>query len=133
MQLSDVLGEYHDIFSLCDDERGETDLLEFKIDTGDASPKKQAARRIPFAARQEIARQLEEMQKNNIIKPSKSPWASPVVLVKKRDGTLRFCVDYRTLNLVTKPDVFPLPRIFDLLDQLGKSRYFTLDLKSGYW
>ena len=114
-----------------------TDLVEFKIDTGDtgdASPKKQAARRIPFAARQEIARQLEEMQKNNIIKPSKSPWASPVVLVKKRDGTLRFCVDYRTLNSVTKPDVFPLPRIFDLLDQLGKSRYFTtLDLKSGYW
>ena len=136
LQRSDVLGEYHDIFSLCDDERGETDLVEFKIETGDASPKKQAARRIPFAARLEIARQLEEMQKNKTIKPSKSPWVSPVVLVKKRDGTLRFCVDYRTLNSVTKPDVFPLPRIFDLLDQLGKSRYFTtLDLmiKSGHW
>ena len=57
-----------------------------------------------------------------------------MVLVKKRDGTLRFCVDYRALNSVTKPDVFPLPRIYDLLDQLGKSKYFTtLDLKSGYW
>ena len=71
------------------------------------------------------------MQNNNIIKPSESPWASPVVLVKKRDGTLRFCVDYRGLNCVTKPDVFPLPRIYDLLDQL---EYFTtLDLRSGYW
>ena len=109
-------------------------MVEFKIDTGDAPPKKQAARRIPFAARQEIAKQLEEMQKNNVIKPSESPLASPVVLVRKRDGTLRFCVDYRALNSVTKPDVFPLPRIHDLLDQLGKSRYFTtLDLKSGYW
>ena len=134
LQLSYLLADYHDIFSLNDDERGETDLVEFKIDTGDTSPKKQAARRVPFAARQEIARQLDEMQSNNIIKPSESPWASPVVLVKKRDGTLRFCVDYRALNSVTKPDVFPLPRIYDLLDQLGKSKYFTtLDLKSGYW
>ena len=95
---------------------------------------KQAARCILFAAQQEIARQLDEMQNNNIIKPSESPWANPVVLVKKRDGTLRFCVDYRGLNCVTKPDVFPLPRIYDLLDQLGKLKYFTtLDLKSGYW
>ena len=133
-QLGYLLAEYHDTFSLSDNERGETDLVEFKINTGDAPPKKQAARRIPFAARQEIAKQLEEMQKNNVIKPSKSPWASPVVLVRKRDGTLRFYVDYRALNSVTKPDVFPLPRINDLLDQLGKSRYFTtLDLKSGYW
>ena len=66
--------------------------------TGDASPQKQTARRTPFAAQQEIARQLEKMQKNDIIKPSESPWASPVVLVKKRDGTPRFCVDYRALN-----------------------------------
>ena len=133
-QLRKLLAEYHDIFSLNDDERGETDLVEFKIDTGDASPKKQAVRRIPFAARQEIVEQLEKMQRNGVIKPSESPWASPVVLVRKRDGSLRFCVDYRALNLVTKPDLFPLPRINDLLDQLGKSKYFsTLDLKSGYW
>lgn len=108
--------------------------MEFKIDTGDAYPKRQPIRRIPFAARQEISDQLEKMQKNGIIKPSESSWASPVVLVRKRDGTLRFCVDYRSLNSVTKPDLFPLPKITDLLDQLGRSRYFsTLDLKSGYW
>ena len=133
-QLSILLAEYHDIFSLEDDERGETDLVEFKIDTGDACPKRQAVRRVPFAARKEIADQLERMQRNGVVKPSESPWGSPVVLVRKRDGSLRFCVDYRQLNSVTKPDLFPLPRINDLLDQLGKSKYFsTLDLKSGYW
>ena len=74
------------------------------------------------------------MQRNRVIQPSNSPWASPVVLVKKRDGTHRFCVDYRALNAVTKTDSFPLPRIEDLLDQLGESKYFsTLDLASGFW
>jgi len=74
------------------------------------------------------------MQRNGVIQPSSSPWASPIVLVRKKDGTLRFCIDYRALNSVTKPDPFPLPRIDDLLNQLGKSQYFsTLDLAAGYW
>ena len=65
---------------------------------------------------------------------SSSPWASSIVLVKKKDGSLRFCIDYRELNSITKADVFPLPRIDDLLDQLGESKFFsTLDLASGYW
>ena len=132
--MEELLSEYHDVFSLDEDERGETDMIEFEINTGDELPKKQAARRIPYAARQEVAKQLERMQKIGVVKPSKSPWSSPVVLVRKRDGTLRFCVDYRVLNSVTKPDMFPLPGISDLLDQLGKSKYYTtLDLASGYW
>ena len=134
LPLEELLSEYHDVFSLDEDERGETDMIEFEINTGDELPRKQAARRIPYGARQEVAEQLERMQKIGVIKPSKSPWSSPVVLVRKRDGTLRFCVDCRVLNSVTKPDVFPLPRINDLLDQLGKSKYYTtLDLVSGYW
>ena len=133
-QLKLMLMEYHTIFSLEENERGETDLIQFEIDTGDSPPKKQPTRYVPHAARQEIARLLKEMQEANVIQPSSSPWASPVVLVKKKDGTLRFCVDYRKLNELTKADTFPLPRIDDLLDQLGKSKYFsTLDLKSGYW
>lgn len=71
---------------------------------------------------------------DDVIQPSKSPWASPVVLVRKKDNTLRFCVDYRKLNSVTKRDVYPLPRIDDTLDRLRNAKFFSsLDLKSGYW
>lgn len=73
------------------------------------------------------------MQKNGVIESSKTPWSSPVVLVRKQDGSHRFCVDYRKLNSVTKADTFPLPCIEDLLDQLEESQYFlTLDLASGF-
>ena len=134
LPLKQLLNECHEIFSIEDDERGETDMVEFEISTGDEAPKRQAARRIPFAAHQEVVKQLEKMQRIGVIQPSKSPWSSPIVLVRKRDGSLRFCVDYRALNSVMKPDLFPLPRINDLLDQLGKSHYFsTLDLAAGYW
>ena len=133
-KLIAMLQEHHQAFALEEGERGETDLIQFSIDTGDACPLRQPARRIPFAARQEVSKQLMSMLQTGVIQPSQSPWASPVVLVKKKDGSLRFCIDYRPLNSVTKPDMFPLPRIDDLLDQLGKSQFFsTLDLASGYW
>lgn len=74
------------------------------------------------------------MQKQGIVKPSSSPWASPVVLVPKKDGSTRFCVDYRRLNRVTKKDIHPLPQIDDILDTLAQANYFTtLDLSAGYW
>ena len=132
-QLMEFLADNHEAFSL-EGERGETDLVEMVIDTGDARPLKQAPRRMPYSVRQEVARQLKEMQHGGVIEPSKSAWASPVVLVRKRDGSHRFCVDYRRLNSLTKADTFPLPRIDELLDQLGKARYFsTIDLASGFW
>ena len=133
-RLCEFLADHHEAFSLEEGERGETDLIQMEIDTGSAPPKKQPVRRMPFAVRQEVATQLKKMQKYGVIQPSKSPWASPVVLVRKWDSLHRFCMDYRGLNAVTKADTFPLPRINNLLDQLGNSRYFsTLDLASGFW
>jgi len=89
---------------------------------------------MPFTVRQEVARQLESMQEAGIIEPSSSPWSSPVVMVRKKDSSLRFCVDYQELNKVTRKDTYPLPRVDDLLDQIGQSKFFTtLNLASGYW
>ena len=96
-QLCALLEEYHNVFSLGKEDRGETELIELHIDTGDAMPRKYPVRRVPFAVREELARNLQEMQDSHVIQPSNSPWASPVVLVRKKDGTLRLCVDYRGL------------------------------------
>ncbi len=74
------------------------------------------------------------MLKQGVIRPSNSPWASPIVIVKKKDGTDRFCIDFRKLNQITRKDAFPLPNITEILDQLGKAQIFSsLDLASGYW
>lgn len=128
-----LLMEYADVFSFHSD-LGRTNLTKHHIDTGDSQPIHQLPRRVSPARRQEVRQLLNEMLKNDIIQPSNSPWSSPIILVRKRDGSTRFCIDYRKVNSVTRKDAYPLPRVDDILDTLGGSKWFsTLDLKSGYW
>ena len=132
-QAKELLSQFKDIFATGSD-CGRTGLVKHRIDTGDAAPIKQRPRRIPWAKEAEVAELIRDMAENKIIEPSTSPWSSPVVLVKKKDGSSRFCVDYRMLNNVTKKDSYPLPRIDDTLDMLSGMKWFsTIDLKSGYW
>ncbi|GFT99904.1 retrovirus-related Pol polyprotein from transposon 412 [Trichonephila clavipes] len=108
--------EFEDVFSRNSSDIGHTTVTQHRIDTADHPSIKQHPRRLPFAKQEEVGTLLREMQENDIIEPSSSPWASPIVLVRKKDGSTRFCVDYRKLNDVTKKDSYPLPRIDDTLD-----------------
>ncbi|KAG6464703.1 hypothetical protein O3G_MSEX014678 [Manduca sexta] len=129
-----MLAQYADIFSSNDADMGKTSLVQHKINTGNELPIRQRPRRLPVAKEKEVDTMIQGMLKDGVIEPSSSPWCSPVVLVKKKDGSMRFCVDYRRLNDITKKDSYPLPRIDDTLDTLAGMKWFsTLDLKSGYW
>ena len=95
---------------------------------------KQRPYRIPVHLNAVVNNQVNDMLERGIIRASNSPWSSPIVLAPKKDGDYRFCVDFRRVNSVTKKDAHPMPRIDEILDQLGGARYFsTLDLASGYW
>ena len=133
-QLREFLTGFADVFALDPSELGTTSIIRHAINTGDQPPIRHPVRRMPFALRATVDELVSDMLAQGVIEPSTSPWASPVVLVKKKDGTMRFCVDYRRLNQVTKLDEFPLPRIDDTLDLLAGAKYFTtLDMASGYW
>ena len=95
---------------------GLTNKVEHQIDTGDAAPIKQLPRRLPHALKQVVDSQVKEMLETEVIETSNSPWASLIVLVKKRDGSWRFCIDFRKLNDVTRKDAYPIPQVFDLID-----------------
>ena len=120
-----LLIQYADVFALSGSDLGRTSNLKHEIPTGDAPPIRQAVRRMPPQRRQEVQELLSRMLKDDIIQPSSSPWAAPVVLVRKKNGSFRFCVDYRRLNEVTRKDAYPIPRIDDTLDTLAGSKLFT--------
>ena len=134
-QLADLLIKYADVFSCGDTDVGRTNLVSHSIPVEPGTqPIRQAPRRLGAEKDQEVERQVGELVEKGLVEPTDSAWSSPVVLVKKKDGSWRLCVDYRQLNTVTKKDAYPLPRIDDSLDALSGSAYFsTLDLVSGYW
>lgn len=132
-QLENLIREFHDVFSLSKNDLGRCETSQHRIDTGSARPVRQPLRSQPRAYREVIDQEVEQMMEGDLIEPAQSEWAANVVLAKKKDGSVRFCLDYRSLNAVTRGDAYPLPRIGDCLDALSNARWFsTLDLKSGY-
>jgi hypothetical protein len=98
-----------------------------------AAPISKAPYRMSTPELKELQLQLEELLKKGYVRPSVSPWGAPVLFVKKKDGTLRLCIDFRQLNKVTVKNKYPLPRIDDLFDQLKDAKIFSkIDLRSGY-
>jgi len=123
--LEELVRKFSEVFSTGKQDLGRTDLVYHSINTGNQDPIKQARRRLPIHYKQEFGKMLEEMQQQGVIEPSNSPWASPVVLVRKKGGSLRFCIDYRKLNKVTRKDSYPLPTVDDHLDSLSDTRMQT--------
>ena len=133
-RLIETLIRYQSAFAKDSMDLGRTDIIEHTIDTGDAKPIKQRPRQTPLAFREQEAAEIQKMLDKGIIVESNSPWSSPVVLVRKADNSIRFCVDYRKLNKVTKLDTFPLPKISECFQSLAGSQVFSvMDLASGYW
>ena len=132
--LCRLILEYKGIFMGPDVKLETTNMATHKIDTGDHPPIKIPPRRAGPKQREIIEKGTQEMLDKGVAQRSSSPWAFPVVIVQKKDGNYRFCIDYRELNKITKKDAYPLPRLDDALDGMANARFFsTLDLASGYW
>ena len=124
---------YHDIFALDKNELGCTSAVEHEIHVVDSEPFKERFRRIPPPLLEEVHTSLRDMLDAGAIHPSQPPWCNAIVLVRKKDGTLHFCVDFRRLNARTK-DSYPLPRIQEALESMaGAAHFSSMDLKSGFW
>ena len=131
-QLNKLLTSFKDIFQ---DRPGRTNLCRHTIELQpDTKPIRLPPYRVNPHKAELISKELDLMIEMGVIERSNSPWASPVVLIPKPDGSIRFCTDFRRLNTVTIPDAYPMPRIDDLIDRVGHAKYLTkIDLSRGYW
>ena len=133
-QLRCILNRRKDAFARNKLDLGCYNGIEHEINTACAAPVRQRVRPTPKGFEDEAKKCLEEQLETGVVRPSSSAWASPTVLVRKADGSVRYCVDFRKVNDRTVKDAYPLPRIDMCLDSLGNIKYFsTLDLQSGYW
>lgn len=134
IEVLEVVKENANVFSKDLADIGIVKDIHHQIPTGDARPIKERNQLVALALYQPVRQMLKEMKTSGIVQESHSPWAAPMVLVCKKDGHLRFCVDCRKLNSVTHQDAYPLPHIEESLAALKTAKYFfTLDLTSGYW
>ena len=132
--MDDLLDEYKDIFSVHKWDIGKTNVVRHKINTGESAPIALPTRRVPIALEEKVDKLVETLLEHDIIEPSESPFNAPIVVVTKKDGDIRLCIDYRRLNSVTVRPIFPIPETQSILDCLSGSMYFsTLDLSSGYY
>ena len=122
------------MFSLEPHEIGCTDITEHDIELLDQEPFKERFRRIALPLVEEVRQHIQEILDGGAIRPSQSPWCNAVVLVRKKDGSRRFCIDYRRLNAKTKKDSYPLPQMQETMESMVGTWYFScMDLKSGFW
>ena len=130
-ELKDLIQEYRHLFP---DVPGRTDVVYHDVDVGDAKPVKQHPYRVNPLKAEHMEKELKYMLENDIIEPSSSEWSSPCILVPKPDKSFRFCTDFRKVNSLTKSDSYPIPRIDDCIDKVGKAKYVSkFDLLKGYW
>ena len=134
LKFERMLMEHHHIFSLDKNEIGCTDSAEHIIELMDDEPFKERFRQIALPLLEEVRENLQDMLDGGAIWLLKSPWCNAVVLIRKKDGTLQFCIDFRRLNARTKKDSFPLPRMQETMESMVGARFFSsMDLKSGFW
>src|SRR6266536_1664007 len=129
-----LLENYKDICAKSQTDIGQTNVIRHKIITRNAPPIAQPPYRCNPINKEFLQNEILKLEEQGLVRKSVSPWASPIVIVEKKGGEKRLCIDYRKVNAVTKADAYPLPRIDDILESFSSANWFTtLDLASGYW
>lgn len=130
-QVRQLVSKFREI---CTDLPGRTDLIECHIDTLDATPIRQKPYPVPLAMKEAMRQEVEKMQRMGVIEDSRSEFCNPSVMVRKSDGSHRYCIDFRKVNNVSVFDAEPIPRQDEILARLGRARYFSkIDLSKGFW
>ena len=130
-ELKDILSSYSDVLT---DVPGKTDLIEHDVIVKSDIPVTRKAYMLPYALREKVRLEIDNMLEAGIAEKSNSPYASPIVVVPKKDSSIRLCVDYRRLNEITIFDPQPMPKLEDVINKLGKAKYLSkLDLTKGFW
>lgn len=134
VEINKLLSEYHEIIPSSETDIGRCDIIKHSINTGNHKAIVTRQWPIPHSTKQVMEEEISKMLKMGVIEPCSSPWHSPSLLVKKKNGSFRYCIDYRAINAITVKDNFPMPRIETVLESLKGATYFSsIDLRSGYW